>query len=359
MSQLAPSTTTARRPELQGLKRLARRLSLGRYTGVVVGFVVVCVYLWVTQPVFMSWGNWENIIRTQAVVAILGLGMTFVVLTGGIDLSVASGTAAASMVLGEAMSHGWNWVPATIACVAAGVLLGLINGALIGVAKIPLFVVTLGTLSIYQSFALLLTQGSTISLFGISSFNPIGNITNNAVGPLPNLLLLCTGLYLLGGFVLRFTHFGRSVFAVGSNREAARLTGIKVNLVLVSVYTISGLAVGVGAFVQSGRLTAANPVADPNLMLNVVAAVLIGGTAFTGGDGSLIGTLIGVLFLGVIQNGLSLSGVSTFWQGTISGVILISAVSIAVLREHGWHLALVTQARSRRQARPQPNPPPE
>lgn len=345
MTNLAPAVGEGGATIRSGL-RVIRHIGLGRYIGVVLGLVVVCVYLWVTQPVFMSWGNWENIIRTQAVVAILALGMTFVVLTAGIDLSVASGTAAASMVLGEAMTHGWNWVPTAIACIAAGVALGLFNGVLIGVAKIPLFVVTLGTLSIYQSFALLLTQGETISLFGVARFDPIERLTNNALGPFPNLLILCAGLYLLGGFILRFSHFGRSIFAVGSNAEAARLTGIKVNAVLVSVYTISGLTVGIGAVVESGRLTAANPIADPNLMLDVVAAVLIGGTAFTGGDGSLVGTLLGVIFLGVIQNGLSLSGVSTFWQGTISGVILIAAVSIAVLREYGWHVAVVNQART-------------
>jgi ribose transport system permease protein len=333
------------------LRALLRRFSLGRYTGVVIGFVVVCIYLWATQPVFMSWGNWENIIRTQAVVAILGIGMTFVVLTGGIDLSIASATAGAAMVLGEAMIHGWHWIPAILACIGAGILVGLINGLLIGITKIPFFVVTLGTLSIYQSFALLLTQGETISLFGMERFAPVAQLANDAVGPLPNLLLVCGGLYIVGMFVLRYTHFGRSVFAVGSNREAARLTGINVTLVLVSVYTLAGLTAGLGAVVQSGRLTAASPTADPNLMLNVIAAVLIGGTAFTGGDGSLIGTIIGVLFLGVIENGLSLSGVSTFWQGTVSGVILIAAVAIGVLRDYGWRLDLVARARSGRRQR--------
>ena len=113
------------------VRRLARHFSLGRYTGVVIGLVIVCIYLWVTQPVFMTWGNWQNIIRTQAVVAILGIGMTFVVLTGGIDLSVASMTAVASMILGEAIQHGWTAWTAALACIVFGVVLGLINGLLI------------------------------------------------------------------------------------------------------------------------------------------------------------------------------------------------------------------------------------
>jgi ribose transport system permease protein len=340
-------------------RALIRRFSLGQYTGVVLGLAIVCVYLWVTQPVFMTWGNWENIIRTQAVVAILGIGMTFVVLTGGIDLSIASGTAAAAMILGEAMTHGFHSVPAVVVCVAFGAVLGLVNGLLIGITKIPFFVVTLGTLSIYQSVALLFTQGETISLFGLNRFKPLDHLANNSVGPLPNLLLVCGVLYALGIFVLRYTRYGRSVYAVGSNREAARLTGINVTFVLVSVYTLAGLAAGLSAVVQSGRLTAASPTADPNLMLNVIAAVLIGGTAFTGGDGSLIGTIVGVLFLGVVENGLSLSGVSTFWQGTVSGVILIAAVAIGVLRDYGWRLDLVAGARNSRRRKRRAGPPPQ
>jgi ribose transport system permease protein len=336
----------------QNFMAIARRFSLGRYTGVVIGLAAVCVFLWITQPVFMTWTNWENIIRTQAVVAILAIGMTFVVITGGIDLSVASLTALASMVLGEAIQHGSSSIVAFLACVGAGIALGLMNGLLIGITKIPFFVVTLGTLSIYQSWAYLFTQGSTISLFGVNNFNQINNVTNNAVGPFPNLLIICAALYICGMIVLRYTYFGRSVFAVGSNREAARLTGIKVTAVLISVYTISGLTAGLGAAVQTGRLTAADPQADPNLMLNVVAAVLIGGTAFTGGDGSLVGTIIGVLFLGVIQNGLALSGVSTFWQGTVSGVILIAAVGIGVLRNHGWRIGVLSRSRTGPRKRP-------
>ena len=152
--------------------------------------------------------------------------------------------------------------------------------------------------------------------------------------------MLCAGLYLVGAFVLHLTPFGRAVYAVGSNPDAARLTGINVKIVLVAVYAISGLAAGLAAVVQTGRLTAAGPQVDPNLMLAVIAAVLIGGTAFTGGDGGLLGTAIGVLFLGVVQNGLQLSDVSTFWQGTVSGGILILAVGLGVLRDVGWRWRL-------------------
>jgi ribose transport system permease protein len=324
---------------VRGLESAARRLLLGRLTGVTLGLVAVCVYFWIEEPVFMTWANWQNIIRVQAVAAILAIGMTFVLLTGGIDLSVASATAGTGMVLGLAVQHGAGWEAAALACLGVGIAMGFLNGFLIGLARIPFFVVTLGTLAIYQSFARLVTPGSqTISLFAYPSFTPLADLTNGRVGPIPNILLIVAGLYLLGGIVLRVTKFGYATYAVGANREAARLTGIRVTLVLVAVYTISGLLAGVAAVVHTGQLTASTPDADPTLMLTVVAAVLIGGTAFTGGDGGLLGTAIGVIFLGVIENGLLLSEVSIFWQGMVSGLILILAVGIGVLRDYGWRL---------------------
>jgi ribose transport system permease protein len=319
---------------------LVRRLAVGRFAGVAVGLVGVCTYLSISEPVFLTWNNWQNIFLTQAVIAILAVGMTFVILTGGVDLSVASLTAAASMALGISVQHGAGWVAAALVAVAVGLALGLLNGLLIGVVRIPFFVVTLGTLSIYQSLALVTKNGATISLTSFGSFEPVRNLVNNNVGPFPYILLIYLGLYAAGGFVLRYTRFGRAVYAVGSNREAARLTGLPVTRILICVYTISGLTAGLASVAQAGRLSAASPQIDPNLMLTVVAAVLIGGTSFTGGDGGLLATLVGVLFLGVIQNGLSLSNINTFWQGAISGIVLILAVALGVLRHYGWRALL-------------------
>src|SRR5699024_1401352 len=142
---------------------------------------------------------------------------------------------------------------------------------------------------------------------------------------IPSILIIEILLGLVAGFLLNYTRFGRSLYAVGSNTEAARLTGINVTMILITVYTICGLFAGMAGVTYAVRLTASVPSADPNLMLNCIAAVLIGGTSFRGGDGGIFGTVLGVLFLGIIQNGLSLSNVSTFWQGTITGIILISA----------------------------------
>jgi len=324
----------------------ALRGSFGRLAGVTIGLLAVCVYLAITEPAFLTWANWQNIIRGQAVMAILAVGMTFVVLTGGIDLAVASTTALVAVVFGAVVGD-LSWPLAVLATLGAGLVLGLLNGTLIGLARIPFFVVTLGTLAIYQSWALLLSKsGETKSLIGVGSFGSIGDFVNGAVGPFPTVMLLVVGLYVVGSIVLSLTSFGRAVYAVGSNAEAARLTGINVRAILVSVYAIVGILAGVAALVQAGRLSAAAPQADPNLMLNVVAAVLIGGVAFSGGEGSLLGTLVGVIFLGVIQNGLTLSDISTFWQGTISGLILIVAVAIGVLRAHSGVVRLPRRRRS-------------
>jgi ribose/xylose/arabinose/galactoside ABC-type transport system permease subunit len=242
------------------------------------------------------------------------------------------------MIFGLAIRDGAPWFVAVLATVGFGLALGLANGILIGIAKISFFVVTLGTLSIYASIALLTTSGETISLYDKPSFTTSSTLANATALGIPRALFMCAVLYAIGAFVLRYTRFGRSVYAVGSNPEAARLAGVKVVAVLVAVYALSGLAAGLAAVVQTGRLAASAPQVDPTLMLTVVAAVLIGGTSYTGGEGGLLGTVIGVFFLGVVQNGLTLSGVSSFWQGTVSGLILIVAVGLGVLREHGWSL---------------------
>ncbi len=325
--------------------------AFGRYAGVVVGLVAVSAFLSVTEPHFMTGANWSNIIRSQSVVFVLAIGMTLVILTGGIDLSIASITTAALMCMGLAVQDGASALIAIVVCVGAGTVMGLVNGLLIGVVRLPFFVVTLGTLSIYSSLALLLTDGETITLFTHPNFNSVSSIANGTTGPVPTVLLLLVLLYVATAFVLHLTRVGRGIYAFGSNPEAARITGINTTGITVLVYAASGLFGGIGAVLLGGRLTAAGPQVDPNLMLGVIAAVLIGGTAFTGGEGGLLGTVVGVLFLGVVQNGLSLADVSTFWQGAVSGSILVAAVAVGSVRSGGFAarpLASMRRARGRR-----------
>jgi ribose transport system permease protein len=336
---LAPREDAAQRPEPeQPARRWWRTLSLGRYTGVVLALIVVSAYLAITEPVFLTWDNIVNIVQSNSVILVLAVGATFVVISGGLDLSVASATTATSMIFGLALHAGWALVPALVAAIAFGLMIGLINGVLIAKAHISFLVVTLGALSIWSSFALVVNGGQTVSVFSAPGFIPLKHFVNNDIGPIPILLLFDLALLLVASGVLRYTAFGRALFATGSNQEAARLNGISIARILIAVYAIAGLAVGIGAIVQVGRLSASAATTDPTLLLTVLAAVLIGGTSFTGGEGGVLGTVIGVVFLGVVQNGLTLSDVSTFWQGTVSGVILIAAVGLGVLRDRGYNL---------------------
>jgi ribose transport system permease protein len=314
------------------LKHVLRRLPLGRHTGILTALLVVCTYLSLTEDVFLTWDNLMNVAKSNSVVLVLAIGATFVIISAGIDLSAASAAAAAGMVLGLTLDAGWSIGLVLATTVLFGLLLGSLNGVMIARLRIPFLVVTLGTLSIYQSFALIVNGGQTISLFGKPGFAVLGHFVNDQVGPFPILLVFDLALLLAAGGVLRYTGFGRALFAVGSNPEAARLNGIDVGRVVLLTYAIAGLAAGLASVVQVGRLTGASAQADPTLLLTVIAAVLIGGTAYTGGEGGVLGTLVGVVFLGVVQNGLTLSDVSTFWQGTVSGVILIAAVGLDVLR---------------------------
>jgi len=330
-----PEAEAKARAEAGQTRSFWRRLSIGRVLGALIGLVLVVLFLGITEPTFLTWGNIMNIFRAQSITFILAIGMTFVILTGGLDLSVASATGFAGMVLGFCIKSGMTAVPAMIITIAAGIALGLFNGFLIGIARISFFVVTLATLSIYASIILVATGGSTISLFNYPTFDPIASIANQDVGPFPIILLVIAALYAIAWFVLHRTSFGRSVYATGSNAEAARLNGLNVPLVLLLVYAVAGLMAGLGAIQQDGRLTAAVPTTDPNQMLAVIAAVLIGGMSLRGGEGGLLGTFLGCLFLGVIQNGLTLKQVSAFWQGTVTGAILLIAVGLAVLRDTG------------------------
>ena len=315
-----------------------RRLSLGRYAGVLAALVVVCTYLSITQDVFLTWDNFMNIAKSNSVVFVLAIGATFVIISAGIDLSAASAATAAGMILGLTMEAGWNIVVVLAATIVFGSCLGLLNGILVTKLKISFLVVTLGTLSIYQSFALVVNDGQTITVFGKPGFPVLGAFVNDDLGPFPILLVFDVVLLLVAGGVLRYTGFGRALFAVGSNPEAARLNGIDVQRIILVTYAIAGITAALASMVQVGRLTGASAQADPTLLLTVIAAVLIGGTAYTGGEGGVLGTLIGVLLLGVVQNGLTLSDVSSFWQGSVSGVILIAAVGLGVLRDRGRSL---------------------
>ena len=296
------------------------------WTGIGAVLVVLIVALSIASGDFLTSSNIWNVLRANAIPIVMACGMTFVIIARGIDLSVGALLAVVSMLLGEALTHGWPGGLAVVVVIAGGMVLGLANGLLIGVVKINFFVVTLGTSLIFTSCSLLITSGNTITLFGVPGFGLTDTLGNANVGAVPVPAIVAAVVFVVCYATLRWTVFGRAVYATGGNPDAARLAGIPVDRITVAVYAVSGLLAGLAAVMYTGRIESATPQVGSDLALQVIAAVLLGGVSFSGGAGSIVGTLIGALLLGVITNGLDLLGVSSFWQGDVTGAILIIAV---------------------------------
>ena len=296
------------------------------WTGIGAVLLALIIGLSIAEPDFRDSSNIWNVLRANAIPIVMVCGQTFVILARGIDLSVGAMLALVSMFLGEALVHGWPGVPAVLLVILAGFALGLGNGLLIGKVKINFFVVTLGTSIIFRSGSLLITEGNTITLFGQSNFDFTGWLGDSNIGAVPVPAIIAAVVFVLSYSVLRWTVFGRSIYAVGGNPEAARLAGIPVDRITVAVYALCGLFVGLAAVMYTGRIQSATPQVGTGLELQVIAAVLLGGVSFAGGAGSIVGALIGALLIAVINNGLDLLQVSSFWQGVVTGGILIFAV---------------------------------
>ena len=281
---------------------------------------------------FLSWENLSIVAQQASINTVLAAGMTFVILTGGIDLSVGSILAAAAMaavIASQVPDIGMIGIPAAL---LMGLALGLANGALIAFFKLPPFIVTLGSLTAVRGFARLLGGDTTV-------FNPdlpFAFIGNGDLFGVPWLVIIAFLVVIASWFVLRRTVLGVHIYAVGGNPDAARLSGIKVWAVLLFVYAVSGLAAGLGGVMSAARLYAANGLQlGQSYELDAIAAVILGGTSFVGGIGSIWGTLIGALIIAVLTNGLILTGVSDIWQFIIKGFVIIGAVALDRYRLKG------------------------
>ncbi|MFW9259458.1 ribose ABC transporter permease [Nostoc sp. KVJ20] len=296
--------------------------------GILPILVIICILFAFLSPNFLTGGNIINILRQSSINIVLATGMTFVILTGGIDLSVGSILAVSAVVallvsLLPALS--WAAVPAAL---LAGLFLGLLNGALITFLDVPPFIVTLGSLTALRGVGFLIAKGTTLINRDIN-FAWVGN---SYVGPLPWLVIIALLTVIASWFILRQTVLGVQIYAVGGNERAARLTGIKVNRVLLFVYGISGLLAGLGGIMSASRLYSASGVLGQGYELDAIAAVILGGTSFTGGIGTIGGTLLGALIIAILNNGLTLLNLSYFWQLVVKGLVIILAVMIDRLR---------------------------
>lgn len=305
------------------------RHALDLYAGVGGVLVILCVYLGVTEDSFLTWDNWVSILEANAVVLVVAVGLTFVLLNGGIDLSLGGLMALTAVLMSDLVDAGWPTGLAIVAVIALAGVLGFVNGVLIGKVGLSFLVVTLGSGFIFRSIAQVRTGGQTRSLFEVEL---IRQLHDGKLLGIPWLAWASLVVLVVGIVVLRYTGYGRMVYACGGNREAARLAGINVTAIAVSVFALAGLLAGLASIMDASRLTAASPTAATGIELTAAAAVLLGGTSFMGGRGTLLGTLLGVLFLGVLENGITLAGISSFWYGIVSGAVLIAAILLDRIR---------------------------
>jgi ribose transport system permease protein len=307
----------------------ARNLTSGT-GGPLVALIVLCIALFIATPFFLTANNLLNILDQVTILGILALGMTFVIITGGIDLSVAAVLALAMMVLGwTSHNAGWPLWLSIIAAILVGGLCGLASGLGVTITKLPPFIATLAMLSIARGTANVITDGQQIVGYpdwftALSTERHFGFLTITA--------LVLIVLLLLGWAFLRYRPGGRAVYAVGGSAEVARLAGIKVKRVTTGVYVLSGLLAGLAGVVLAARLDSSQPSAAVGLELDVIAAVVIGGASLSGGVGRVPGTVVGVLIIGVLRNGLNLLSISPFVQQIVIGVVIALAVMIDVLQ---------------------------
>ena len=320
----AVNTSATAAPKSQGQNKF---LSWVMNNGALVGLFLLCVALFIATPHFLTVGNFLNIGIQAATVAILAFGMTFVIITAGIDLSVGSVAALGAMVSASFFTDlalpGWL-------SLIVGLLTGLLAGAICGIAtaygKIPSFIATLAMMSIARGATLVISDGSPIST--AQSVNWLGSTVAGI--PIPIVMMVIAGL--ICWFILERTVLGRSMYAIGGNLEAARLSGLPVKRIQITVFALSGLFAALAGLVMAGRLSSAQPQAGVGYELDAIAAVVIGGASLAGGQGRATGTLVGALLLAVIRNGLNLLNVSSFWQQIVIGLVIALAVGFDVIR---------------------------
>jgi ribose transport system permease protein len=299
-------------------------LSNSRQFGTLIGLIIVSAVFWALSPYFLTISNLLNIAQQTSINAIIAVGMTFVIISAGIDLSVGSIVAFSGVVLAGTLQTGIPEPVAILFGLFVGLICGLSNGLLISYGKLPPFIATLGMMSVARGTALLYTEGKPISGFSASfRFLATGEILY-----IPATVFIMILLYMAAHFILCRTKLGRYTYAIGGNEEAANLSGINTKLIKTVIYGISGLLSGFAAVVLTARLNSAQPIAGIMYELDAIAAVVIGGTSLVGGEGKILGTFIGAFIMGILRNGLNLMGVSSFVQQIIIGLVIIFAVLV-------------------------------
>ncbi len=299
---------------------------------VVIAVILACLFLSLATDSFATSKNFYNITRNITFTAIVALGMTFVIITGGIDLSVGSVLCLCSMMLAVTMHAGFGIGTGIAVAIVTALVVGAFNGLLIAYLGFPPFVVTLGMLSVARSLAMVASNNTVVFQFGPDHDKLLSLGGGAWLFGIANPVLYMIVLALITGFVLRWTRFGRHVFAIGGNEHAATLTGVPVKPIKVAVYMISALSAGIAGVIQTGWLGAVTTNIGTGMELQVIAAAVIGGANLAGGAGTAFGALVGAALIEVIRNSLGLLGINAFWQGTFIGAAIILAVLFDRLR---------------------------
>lgn len=320
----ATATTTAppERPSQRNVSLLGR---MPPELGLVVFLGLLVLWFSVNSEFFLAFGNIRNILLSVSVLGILAVPSTMLLVSANFDLSVASNAAFCGMLFALVSADGATGAGVAVALLA-GLGVGVLNGFLVAKVGINSIITTLGTLAIFRGATKLLSNGQTIRIQG---FQELGSASTLG---LPNSVLVLLAVLVVFYLLMRYSVFGRSVYAIGSNPQAARLSGIRNQRTLFLVFAITGLLAGLAGLILTSQLRAASPVAGLGLELAVVAAVILGGASLTGGRGTVIGTILGVLILGTLNNGLTITNISSFWQEVVGGVVLIVAVGLDQLR---------------------------
>ncbi|MBT2617303.1 MULTISPECIES: ABC transporter permease [unclassified Bacillus (in: firmicutes)] len=292
--------------------------------GPLLALVLLFIVITVLNPSFMEPNNILNLLRQTSINALIAFGMTFIILTGGIDLSVGSILALSSALMAGMMVSGLDPILAILVGILLGAIMGVINGILVSKGKMAPFIVTLATMTIFRGLTLVYTDGKPITGIGDSvTFQMLGRGYFLGV-PVPAVVMIIA--FLILWFLLHKTSFGRKTYAIGGNERASRISGIKVDRVKVAIYGLAGTMAAIAGAILTSRLNSAQPTAGQSYEMDAIAAVVLGGTSLSGGKGRLFGTLVGVLIIGTLNNGMNLLGVSSFYQQVVKGAVILIAV---------------------------------
>ncbi len=316
---------------MAGIKRSV--LKMGPIFGTLLALIVLILILTVVNDRFFTATNMTNVVRQASTLAIAAVGTTMIIISQGLDLSIGSIISFNNVLLAMLIvDYGINTLLAILLVLVSGIIMGIINGFFVNYVRIPAMIVTLATMISYGGLAYVISRGYGVNLLRT---NPLIELGNGAIGPIPISALLVVVLYALMALMLRRTRFGRIIYGLGGNEEMVFLSGISVKKLRVVTYGISGFLAAVSAVVLTGRVAGGHPAGGQGMEMDAIAATVLGGTAITGGVGSVWGTLIGVFIMMVITNGLTLLNVNSYTQIVAKGLIILAAISVSTLRSSG------------------------